>query len=486
MIHGAHGFLITQFLSPYTNKRNDRFGGSLENRARIALMIVDKVRERVGPDFPIEFRFTVDEMFDGGYRFDEALEFIKMLDGKVDIIHLSIGAFTNWIGATYMFSVFHQHGHVVKYAEAAKKVVKKSYICVVGSINHPELMEEIIASGKADMVAACRTLLADPALPQKARRGQVEDIVPCISCTYCLSNNYPPDVIPFYKGVLHCSVNPLVGHEDYVRTLPAVKEPKRIVIAGGGPAGMKAALTAAERGHQVLLFEKNNYLGGALYHASQPMLKKDLKAFLDYLICQIKKSNIDLRLNCELTPELAAELKPDVIIAACGAKAKQLPIPGADLEHVLLGSELPLFDKIKGDIFIIGAGATGCDEAIELAQAGHKVTVAEMSDKVMNDGAAIYRRGVLKKFEDLDNLQLLLNTTCASITKQGVNLKDGDGNEQFVAANTVIIAGGSASVQDYCEQWMQMVYDFRMIGDCQKPSHVGKAIHDGFFAALQF
>ena len=259
LIHGGHGWLLGQFASPYFNKRTDRWGGSLENRMRFSLLVIEKVREAVGPDFPIEFRMSGSECIPGGYDIDEAVEMAKMIDGKVDIIHVSAGIHeNNDVFVITHPSMFTEHGCNVQYAAEIKKHVKTP-VAALGGINDVDMMEEIIASGKADIIEVARQSLADPYFPEKAFSGQKDDITQCCRCYSCFFNylsnrNYC------------CAFNPVIGDElEHKYGFPATT-PKKVVVVGGGPGGMEAAVTAAQRGHSVTLYEKNSRLGGQIVH----------------------------------------------------------------------------------------------------------------------------------------------------------------------------------------------------------------------------
>ena len=274
LLHGAHGWLLAQFLSPFSNKRSDRYGGSLENRARFSIEVIDRVRDRVGSDFAIEYRLSGGEQVPGGLTLEEAIEFAKMIENKVDCIHVSTGLF----GEPYTLPLIHPtnylpHGTNVHLAHKIKAAVTVPVTCV-GSISDPGMAEKIITDGKADLVAMTRPLIADPDLPVKARRNKVPEIIPCTRCLECLGRvaNFLP---------IRCTVNPKTGRETECSTIRPANSSKRVLIAGGGPAGMQAAITAAERGHRVVLFEKENRLGGNLFFADFP---QDHAGFLGNLL----------------------------------------------------------------------------------------------------------------------------------------------------------------------------------------------------------
>lgn len=263
MVHGGHGWLLAQFLSPINNLRKDRFGGSIENRARISLMVIDNIRAKCGPDFPIEFRMSGSEFIEGGLTQEEAVEAAQLLDGKVDLIHVSAMSFHDSDAGQRMFpNMFLPRGCNVILAEAIKKAIKTP-VTTVGALNDPDHMEDIIATGKADMVALARAVYADPFLPEKARKGNAHDITPCLRCNFCLSGSFVP-YIKYPTLVARCPVNPQVGREFESGFVQPTTGRKRVMIAGGGPGGMQAAITAADKGHEVFLYEKSDSLGGQL------------------------------------------------------------------------------------------------------------------------------------------------------------------------------------------------------------------------------
>jgi len=321
MIHAAHGWLLAQFLSPLLNRRTDKYGGSVENRARFPLMVINRVRERVGSDFPIELRIGGSELVEGGYTIDDAVGFAKLAESKVDLLHVSAGAHYFVETMTIMHpSMFVPHGANVYLAEAVKKAVGIPVV-TVGGLSDPAQMEEIIASGQADMVAVARGLIADPYLPKKAQHGRDDDIVPCLRCSECIGGM-------FATSTMKCAVNPIIGREFEVGFVAPSTAPKKVLVVGGGPAGMLAAITAAERGHDVMLCEKGDSLGGALQYAEGVAFKQDLERFRKYLIRRVVSLPIGVILNMEVTPESVEVGSPDVLVAAVGAEPRVAP-PGA-------------------------------------------------------------------------------------------------------------------------------------------------------------
>jgi len=476
-IHGGHGWFVAQFLSPATNHRTDRFGGSRENRARLALMIIERVRKEVGPDFPIEFRMSGAEFSEGGYDLDEGVEIAKLIAPHIDLLHVSAGIHDN--PDTFVIthpSMFLEHGCNVFLAAEIKKHVNVP-VATIGGLSDPAMMEEILASGKADMIEMSRALMADPYLPQKAMFGREDDITKCMRCFTCMN------CLRSTRD-MKCALNPVIGRELESFTRCSVPEASlRVLVAGGGPAGMYAAVTAAERGHSVTLFEASDRLGGQLNDEEQVPFKKDLLDFVGVLERRLERAGVEVRLNTRLTPELAESLAPDAIIAAVGAEYVVPPVEGIDGANVCF---LPAL-KEAGDVFwkrvvVLGGGLVGCETAIHLFNRGKEVTIVEMRDDYAADAPFFHKEAIRIQLQK--GIPMHLNTRAVKVTAEGLVCVDGEGKEALFPADTVFCAAGMRPRTGEAEALRFCAPRFFTVGDCNRPGQVTQAVSDGYYAAL--
>lgn len=474
MVHGGHGWLINQFLSPYFNQRTDEYGGSLENRTRLAREVLQSVRNAVGEGFPIEFRMSGSELFEGGYDLNEGIEIAKQIEEYVDLIHVSAGTYQRGFGVTHP-SMFMDHGCNVYLAAEIKKHVSKP-VATLGGLNDPDQMEEIIASGKADVVEMARALLADPFLPRKVMENKADDIVRCLRCFTCMAERA-------VTTTRRCTVNPLIGRElDGVEIVKAL-EKKKVVVVGGGPGGLKAAHTAALRGHDVVLFEKESELGGILKSEQAIPFKYEMYQLSQTFAKHCYDAGVDIRLQTKATKELIEKEQPDALIIAAGSRPLIPNIEGIQQDHVVLVNEYyKQKDKVTDEVIVLGGGLAGCEAAVHLAQDGKKVTIIEMRNDVAVDANIRHRPLLLEKLKELVTVKTGLKGL--KITKDGVICSDQNNEEVLVKGTSVLLALGQKARLDVVEELENSAPYVTVIGDCAKVSTITNAVYQGYHAAL--
>ena len=476
-IHGGHGWMLAQFMSRTLNTRKDKWGGeSIDNRMRFSVEVCKAIRKACGKNFPIEFRMSGSECYEGGYDIDEGIEFAKRLDGVVDLIHVSAGHHQQMDAMVVTHpSMFCEDGCNAKYAREIKKHVKTP-VATVGAFTDPAMMEEVIASGGADVVEFARQTLADPDFMLKARTGREDEINRCMRCMSCFASTGA-------GRHFHCAINPETGHELEYRAMPPVKEKKTVLVAGGGVGGMEAALTAARRGHKVILCEKGPKLGGVLLCEDKVPFKTHLKEYLERQAMLCERAGVEIRLNTTVTPEYAIAQKADVLIAALGARPVKPPVEGIDGPGVFAAEEVYVNPAKAGKrVVVLGAGLVGIEIAIFLADMGRQVTLVEIMDRPNLENAAMHAMAVMKEMR-LKNIPMRLRTKATKIRPDGVEIEGPEG-KGFLEGDTVIYAAGMRAQRDAAIALSQCAPEFIMLGDCQTPKNIIAATQPAHTAAM--
>jgi 2,4-dienoyl-CoA reductase-like NADH-dependent reductase (Old Yellow Enzyme family)/thioredoxin reductase len=468
-IHGAHGYLINQFLSRFSNIRQDLYGGDIPGRSRFAQEVVREVRKRVGDKFPISFKISAMEFVKDGLDVEESIEILKILVKEgVDVVQVSAGndATPEWICQP----MFMEKACLTDFAWAIKKELAVP-IMAVGRINEPLLAEDIIKAGKADLVCMGRGLLADPAMPNKAREGRLDDIRTCIACNTCMESI-------FRKGRVECLVNPTLGREKEMAFRPA-KIPRKVMVVGAGPGGLNVAWVAARRGHHVHLFERQSQVGGQLILGSATHYKKELRKLIRFQTKQIERFGVTCHLNQEVTPDILKEHAPDVVVLATGSKPVYPQIDGTDNALVIsINEALNGLGTAKERTVVVGGGPTGCEIAYHLSEKGHQVTIVEMLSNLGSRLESMTKKMLLRKLKD-NNVTFRTDSKVIRIEQNGVIIAEKDGGEMTIPADQVVFSIGNRPEDTLFDEIKSMGYEIHRIGDCLEPRSAKAAIYEG-------
>lgn len=483
-IHGANGYLACELLSRRFNKRTDAYGGDLRGRAKYLLDIALLAREKTAPDFPLILRLMGDDRVsvkrsDQGWGIEDTVELCKIIEEiGVTAIDITSGSHEthDWTTPPYYLP----SGCNADITSAIKRAGVKIPVLVAGKILEPALAEEILRDGKADFICIGRGLIADPNWPNKVKEGRVEDICPCICDDRCLED-VMIDFVP-----VSCTVNPLVGKEkEFATKLPRVTKKKKVLVLGGGPGGMQAAIIAAQRGHNVTLYEKNNELGGQLMLATIPPGKQDLNRFLNYLKTQLVKSGVKVFLNKEATPELVKKFAPTSVIIAVGSNPFIPDIQGVNGENVINCREvLSGQKKVAGKVVVLGGGYVGCETCFFLADKGIDVTLVFRSSEPARDVRYWMIRSHYQKQLKEYNVKVIPNIQYDKITRNGINLTNKEGKKIFLEAENIVLATGATPNKSLGELLKGKYIEFYEVGDCVEPRRIREAIDEGIWAAM--
>jgi 2,4-dienoyl-CoA reductase-like NADH-dependent reductase (Old Yellow Enzyme family)/thioredoxin reductase len=476
-VHGAHGYLIAQFLSPYTNKRTDAYGGDPSRRARFALEILKGIRHKVSIDYPIIFRLSGDEFIEGGRTLEESKTLASFLEkAGIDLLHVTAGAAKN--NSKQVEPMSFPQGWKAYLAGEIKKELSIPVVAV-GVIREPEIAEKILEEGQADFVAVGRGFIADPEWALKAAQGKKKEIRKCISCNICLRCRSVRDI------PMRCTVNPFVGREIALTRMRRVSRPKKVIVVGGGPGGMEAARTAAWMGNRVVLYEKEKKLGGQLLLASRPPHKDKIKWFIDYLIEGLR-DKVEVRLGVEADARLLEKMNPDVVILATGGTPIIPSLPGIHRQQVVTAHDL-LRDAVvirEKEVIVVGGGMVGCETAEFLAENDNHITILEMLDDMALDCEPNTRDELIPRLEKY-GVKMMTRTKLLKVLEDGVAADQGDGQEWVIAGDWIVLALGTRSQDAVLRELRGKCYKVHAVGDCKEPRGIQEAVYEGSRIAMQ-
>jgi len=473
-IHGAHQYLVASFMSSETNQREDKYGGSPEKKARLMVEILQGIRQALGPDYPVWPRINGQEYgLERGTAIEETCQVAPLLvEAGAQAIHVSAYAAGSHVTKA---PISETPGFLAPLAEQVKKVVDVPVIAV-GRLG-PRIGTQVLEMGQADLIAIGRRLIADPELPNKTAEGRLEDIIPCIGCMDCIERPQTEE------SGMACAVNPLTGREREYRIQPS-DAPKKVVVAGGGPAGMQAARVAALRGHQVTLLERSSRLGGQLNIAALPLYKADILNWIDFMSRELDKAGVDVRLNAEASPDLIMGLEPDAVIVAVGGVPVKPDIPGIERARVVFAQDvLRGLAEVAANAVIVGGGMVGCETGRYLSEMNKRVTIIELLPRIASDTPPMSRRRLMDSLRK-NQVTMLTNVTCRAVTDVGVTIAGADGSEETIPADSVVLAVGYRPNEDLFKALEGRGPDVYRVGDASQPRRIREANNDGYKAGL--
>ena len=472
-LHGAHGYLIAQFLSAYANKRTDEYGGSFEKRMRFPLEVVAEVRKAVGPDFPIAYRLSGDEYIDEGLSLEETVPFAKKLEeAGVDLIDVSAGLYeTTYIISQPMDIALGCNVHL---AEEIKREVNIP-VSVAGRINDPAFADDILTQNKADFISFARALHADPDFPRKAQEGRLEDICMCIGCMQgCI------DILGTGAPIF-CAINSTVGTEGPY-AIKKAQQRKKVMVIGGGPGGMESARIAALRGHEVALYEKEQVLGGQVRWAAKPLYRGEYEQVIRYLSTQIKKAGVQINLDQTVDKELIYAQQPDVVVVATGATPYRTIIPGRDKPHVYTYLDI-LSGSVKPGkkVAVVGGQKIGCEVAEFIADKGSNVELTDPTDTFCQDSGQKIRWLLMERLENESKIEMRIKTTVEKIEETSITVQKEGSTEQIDGIDMVVLCMGKVSTNELADQLKAdaKVPEIYLVGDCIRPRKITEAVAEG-------
>jgi 2-enoate reductase len=484
-LHGHEGYLFDQFTTAIWNQRTDKYGGDLKGRLTFPIEILKTIKKYAGDDFLVQYRFGLkhyikgfhsgalpgEEYVEAGRDIEEGLEMAKILEeAGFDSLHVDAGCYDSWYWAHP--PTYQEHGHMVDMAAKAKQVVKIP-VMAVGRLEVPELAEEIIKTGQADMIASGRGLLCDPYWPLKAAEGRPEDIRPCLGCHDACFGGI---------GRITCALNPQCSRETLYR-LHMADEKKKVLVVGGGAAGMEAARVAATRGHNVVLYEKEDSLGGHLIEASIPDFKKDLQKLLEWFEVQLNKLGVEIKLGTEASQDIIDKENPDVAIIATGSKALIPDIPGIDKDNVSTCIDVLLGRKEVGEnVVVVGGGLVGCETAVWLAQQGKNVTIVEMLPELLDGTPRVPRmnRTMLLDMVAYNKINVITGACMNEVTDEGIIVSGGKFDRKLIEADDVVLALGLQAEDSLYNALIGKIAQLYALGDCREPRNIMGAVWDSY------